>query len=63
MKDEDVRHRVTAKIITLLQEKGPDLLSQVFNFTEETLKELAKNPEEIKKLWDQTRVKINEYIQ
>jgi uncharacterized membrane protein YheB (UPF0754 family) len=50
LKDPEVRSRVTAKIISLLQEKGPDLLSQVFNFTEDTLKELAKNPEEIKKL-------------
>ncbi len=63
LKDGDVRHKVTAKIISLLQEKGPDLLSQVFNFTEETLKEIAKNPEEIKKLWEQVRVNINEYIQ
>ncbi len=63
LKDEEVRHKVTAKIISLLQEKGPDLLSQVFNFTEETLKELAKNPEEIKKLWEQIRTRINEYIQ
>ena len=63
LKDDEVRNKVTTKIISLLQEKGPELLSQIFNFTEQTLKELAKSPEEIKKVWEQVRVKINEYIQ
>lgn len=63
LKDEDFRKKVTSKIISLLQEKGPELLSQIFNFTEETLKDIARNPEEIKKVWEQIRSRINEYLQ
>ena len=63
LKEDDVRSKVTTKIISLLQEKGPDVLSQIFTFTEDTLKDLAKSPEEIKKLWEQIRGRINEYIQ
>ncbi len=63
LKDSEVRSKVTTKIISVLQEKGPELLSQIFNFTEDTLKDLAKNPDEIKKLWEQIRKRINEYIQ
>ncbi|MCB1144299.1 MAG: DUF445 family protein [Leptospiraceae bacterium] len=60
--DEKFRNRTTAKIISVLQEKGPDFLSGIFNFTEDTLKELAKNPEEIKKVWASIREKIIEYL-
>lgn len=63
LKDQVFRDKVTEKIISLLQEKGPELLSQIFNFTEETLKDIARNPEEIKKVWEQIRFRINEYLQ
>lgn len=63
LKDQVFHDKVTEKIISLLQEKGPELLSQIFNFTEETLKDIARNPEEIKKVWEQIRFRINEYLQ
>ncbi len=63
LQDEKVRKKVTSKIINLLQEKGPEILSQSFNVIEETLKDIAQNPEEIKKLWFEVRKRIIEYIQ
>lgn len=61
--DEKVRGTITAKIIRILQEKGPEILSMIFSFTEETIKDITRNPDEIKKLWEQIRIRIIEYIQ
>ncbi|MCB1159421.1 MAG: DUF445 family protein [Leptospiraceae bacterium] len=60
--DEKVRNAVTAKIISVLKEKGPEIVSAVFDVSEETLKNLARNPEEIKKFWEHARERIVEYI-
>jgi uncharacterized membrane protein YheB (UPF0754 family) len=60
--DESFRKRFTTKIITLLQDKGPDFLSNIFSFTEEIIKDIAKNPEEIKRIWGDIRNRIIEYL-
>ena len=63
LQDEGFRSTVTTKIISVLKEKGPEIINSIFNFTEETVKEIARNPEEIHKYWEQVREKIIEYIQ
>lgn len=63
LKDDALRSKVTARIITLLQEKGPEVLAKIFDLAEQTLKELARNPDEVNKIWKQSRRKINVYIQ
>lgn len=63
LKNEDFRKTVTTKLVSLLKEKGPELIGSTFNFSEETLKKIAKNPNEIKKYWELARNKILEYIQ
>jgi uncharacterized membrane protein YheB (UPF0754 family) len=63
LQDESFRTTVTNKIITVLKDKGPDILSLVFNVTEDNLKEIARNPEEIKKYWEQVKKQIIEYVQ
>ena len=63
LQNEDVRKKVTSKIIGSLQEKGPEILSQTFNLVEDTLKDIAGSPKEIEKLWVEIRKRIIEYIQ
>ncbi|MCB1180176.1 MAG: DUF445 family protein, partial [Leptospiraceae bacterium] len=63
LKDVEFRTSITNKIINLLKEKGPDILSTVFHITEENLKEIARNPEEIKRYWEEIRARIIEYVQ
>ncbi|MEM7179804.1 MAG: DUF445 family protein [Spirochaetota bacterium] len=60
--DESVRTKITDKIISILKEKGPDVLNSVFNFSEENIKEITKNPQEIKKYWETLRENIIEYL-
>ena len=63
LKNQKFRNTVTTKLVSLLKEKGPEILSSTFNFSEEALKKIAKNPDEIKKYWELARNKILEYIQ
>ncbi len=63
LQDEHFRSTVTNKIISLLKEKGHEIINALFNFTEDTLKELARNPDEIQKAWEEIRKKIIHYIQ
>jgi uncharacterized membrane protein YheB (UPF0754 family) len=63
LQDEGFRATVTTKIINLLKEKGHEIIGAIFNLTEETLREIARNPEEIYKYWEQIRSRIIEYIQ
>lgn len=60
--DEKVRAKITEKIISVLKEKGPDILNNVFNFSEDQLKQIARNPHELKKYWQNLREKIIEYL-
>ncbi|MCX7999382.1 MAG: DUF445 domain-containing protein, partial [Leptospiraceae bacterium] len=63
LQDEHFRSTVTNKIISLLKDKGHEIINSLFNFTEETLKDLARNPDEIQKFWDEIRKRIIDYIQ
>lgn len=63
LQDEQFRSTVTNKLISILKEKGEEIVNALFNFTEDTLKDLARNPDEIQRVWEEIRKKVIEYIQ
>lgn len=60
--NDDIREILVSKIITLLKERGPEILGVIFDFSEETIKKMAARPEEVQKLWVYTRTKLTEYL-
>lgn len=63
LQDDKVRSEITNRIIQVFKDKGPDLISQVFDFSEDSLKKIARNPQEIEKYWAFLREKLVDYIQ
>lgn len=62
IRNEEIRSKITTKIIGLLKEKGPEIITQLFDISEEALIRLTQSPEEVKKIWNYLRVKIFEYL-
>lgn len=63
IRNEEIRAKITSKIVGLLKEKGPEIITQLFDLSEDAIKNIAQSPEEVKKIWNHLRVKIFEYIQ
>jgi uncharacterized membrane protein YheB (UPF0754 family) len=62
LRDENVRTLITSKIISLLREKGPELLKTIFDVSETNIKKITQNPKEINRYWNIAREKIIGYI-
>ncbi len=62
IRNEEIRANITSKIVGLLKEKGPEIITQLFDLSEEAIKSFAQSPEEVKKIWNYLREKIFEYI-
>lgn len=60
--NEKVRHTISTKIISVIREKGPEALASAFDISEDVLKKIAQNPDEIIKYWGIARERIIEYI-
>ena len=60
--NETVRHTISTKIISVIREKGPEALSSAFDISEDVLKKIAQNPDEIVKYWGIARERIIDYI-
>ncbi|HMZ58471.1 MAG TPA: DUF445 family protein, partial [Leptospiraceae bacterium] len=60
--NEKVRHTISTKIISVIREKGPEALSSAFDISEDVLKKIAQNPDEIIKYWGIARERIIDYI-
>ncbi|BDA77739.1 UPF0754 membrane protein [Leptospira kobayashii] len=60
--NDEIREMLVTKIITILKERGPEILEVIFDFSEETIKKMASRPEEIQKLWIYTRNKLMDYL-
>ncbi|HNI99435.1 MAG TPA: DUF445 family protein, partial [Leptospiraceae bacterium] len=55
-------HTISTKIISVIREKGPEALSSAFDISEDVLKKIAQNPDEIIKYWGIARERIIDYI-
>lgn len=62
IRNEEIRAKITSKIVGILKEKGPEIITQLFDLSEDAIKSFAQSPEEVKKIWNYLRVKIFEYI-
>lgn len=62
LQNEKVRITISTKLVSVLRDKGPDLLEGAFDLSEDVLKKVAQNPEEIKKYWAAVRERIIAYI-
>ncbi|TGN19004.1 DUF445 family protein [Leptospira idonii] len=60
--NDEIREMLVTKIISLMKERGPEILEVIFDFSEETIKKMAQRPEEVQKLWVYTRNKLMEYL-
>jgi uncharacterized membrane protein YheB (UPF0754 family) len=63
IRNEEIRAKITSKIVTILKEKGPEIITQLFDISEDAIINFAQSPEEVKKIWNIARTKIFEYIQ
>lgn len=62
IRNDEIRAKITSKIVGLLKEKGPEIITQLFDISEDAIKSFAQSPEEIKKIWHHLRIRIFEYI-
>ncbi len=60
--NETVRSTISTKIVSVIREKGPEALSSAFDISEDVLKKIAQNPDEIVKYWGIARERIIDYI-
>lgn len=58
----EIRTMLVTKIISMLKERGPEILEVIFDFSEETMKKMAERPEEVQKLWDYTKERLTYYL-
>lgn len=60
--NDEIRTMLVNKIISMLKERGPEILEVIFDFSEETIKRMASRPEEVQKLWAYTKDKLTGYL-
>lgn len=60
--NDEVRGVLTDKIISMLKKRGPEIITKIFDFSEETLKKMAGSTEEVHNLWVFTRAKLVDYL-
>lgn len=63
LQDTDTRKRLNARVIALLQERGPDLMRIVFDFSENKIKAMALNPDLVHEYWPPLRAKLSAFLQ
>ncbi|WCL51292.1 DUF445 family protein [Leptospira sp. GIMC2001] len=63
IRNEEIRQKITSKIVSILKEKGPEIITQLFDLSEDAIKSFAQSPEEVTKIWNYARIRIFEYIQ
>jgi|TARA_R110001599_G_scaffold24191_4_gene87543 uncharacterized membrane protein YheB (UPF0754 family) len=59
----EVRREITTVIITLLNQRGPELLTATFDLGEEAAKGIARNPQAIEAYWQRVRAALNDFLQ
>ncbi|WP_052378385.1 DUF445 family protein [Polycyclovorans algicola] len=59
----EVRREITTVIVTLLNERGPELLTAIFDLGEEGAKGVARNPQSIEAYWQRVRAALNDFLQ
>lgn len=62
LQDTQTRQRINSRVIALLQERGPDLMRNVFDFSEAKLKAIAVDPAMINTYWPGLRDKLAQYL-
>lgn len=62
IRNEEIRAKMTSKIVSILKEKGPEIINQLFDLSEDAIKNFAQSPEEVKKIWNMARTRIFDYI-
>lgn len=62
LRTDDIRIMLVNKIISMLKKRGPEILEVVYDFSQETIQKMSKQPEEVQKLWIYTRSKLTEYL-
>ncbi|NCN09374.1 MAG: DUF445 family protein [Leptospira sp.] len=62
IRNDEIRAKITSKIVTVLKEKGPEIIAQLFDLSEDAIKNFAQSPEEVKKIWNMARNRIFDYI-
>lgn len=63
LQNPDVRREVTATLIDLLNQKGPELMTTGLDFAETALKGIARDPAAIRSYWVDIRAAMIEYLQ
>jgi len=58
----EVRREITTVIITLLNQRGPELLTATFDLGEEAAKGIARNPQAIEAYWQRVRAALNDFL-
>ncbi|MDX1695822.1 MAG: DUF445 family protein [Ketobacteraceae bacterium] len=61
--DSDFRNNLTEKVVLVLKDRGPDLLNHGFDFSEQTLKDIAENPRRIEQVWQSLRESLLDYLE
>lgn len=63
LQDPEVRTRITATVVALMRERGPEALTHSLDFIEAALQDLARDPENIDQWWTQIRGSLNTFLQ
>lgn len=63
LQDEQTRAMITNRSIRFLKTRGPDLLNTAFDFSETRLKDLARDPDTIERLWQSLRIRLLTYLE
>lgn len=62
LQDTALRQRINARVIDFLQERGPELMRKVFDYSEAKLKTMAMDPQLIDKHWPDVRAHLATYL-
>ena len=59
----EVRREITALLVRLMNERGPELLTASFDLGEEAAKGLARNPQAVEAYWQRIRAALSEFAE
>lgn len=62
LQDPATRQRINARVIVFLQERGPELMRLVFDFSEAKIKAMALDPQLISTYWPDVRSRLSGYL-
>lgn len=62
LQDAAMRERINTRVIAFLQERGPDLMRTVFDFSEARIKAMALDPQLISTHWPALRERLSTYL-